>query len=851
MSPKHNSDFLHIRWLYFRLDYANCGNLPGVNRACARVRFQSDLYTGADNGATVTDPLEPIRVIGTILDGLDVAMCAFDREDRTVLWNRAFLRFFPEHAGHVFSGEPYRDNLRRFYLGRLAAAELDDIERYIDEGIARHHAQARPYSFRHKQNWVRVSSLPMPDGGRVRIWRREPTPHLDDTEEGAHPLRQGFVPNNTEVFEHVGDGVMLTDPDNVITWVNEHFVDMFEMPDKQAALGRSFESVYQSSWARQPESRSALIDAAQSTLVQNLKYAGSPFELPLPRGRWVRVIEQRRRDGVGFFALVDISLLKRQQEELIAAEREARESRELLAEKSRVLEATLQRMEQGVMMVDRAGTVVVCNRKAMELLDLPASLMDSNPSFAEVLEHQWAIDEFVGATEEVQIFVRGGGILDRPHRYERRRPNGQVIEVQSVPIEGGGVLRSYTDITERKRAEATQRILEAQLREAQRLEAIGTLAGGIAHDFNNIMAAILGNVAFAEESTGLGHPAQLYLGQINKAGRRARSLVQQILAFSREQSSEFIDFSLVALVEETIAMLRAMFDESIELTKVLPERSLGVRGNPTQVQQVLMNLGTNASQALGPPGGHIEIGVEELAVDATEPLAPLGLESGRYVRLWVRDNGRGMDHAVRERIFEPFFTTKPVGVGTGLGLAVAHGVVEAHRGAIAVDSLPGRGSTFSVYLPLVEHETVPAQLEPLAGPPTRGEGQHILYVDDDEVMRLMVRGLLERLGYRATCARDVQEALSVVGREKQDVDVVVTDFNMPGATGLDLAKALSDLHPELPVIISSGYISDELRASAALLGVEGLIRKEHTLEELGPFVQLALLRRRSSAGTAR
>lgn len=793
------------------------------------------------------DPLETMRSIAAILDGLDVAMCAFDQDDRTLLWNRAFLRFFPEHADHVFAGEPYRDNLRRFYEGRLDAKEMASIERYIDEGIARHHAQRRPYTFRHKLSWIRVSSLSMPGGGRVRMWRREPRPRLSDTEESAALPPPGSVKDNTELFEHVGDGVMLTNAENVITWVNEHFVDMFELPDKQAAVSKDFESLYGAAWARHGGTRSPVVEAALSTLAQNLRYAGSPFELPLPGGRWVRVIEQRRRDGVGFFALVDISLLKRQQQELIAAERQARESQELLAEKSRVLEATLERMEQGVLMVNSAGTVVVCNRRAMELLDLPPALMASKPTFARLLEYQWSTDEFADAPEDLRQFVRGGGILDQPQRYERRRPNGRVIEVQSVPIDAGGVLRSYTDITERKRSEATQRILESQLREAQKLEAIGTLAGGIAHDFNNIMAAILGNVAFAEESAGPGHPVQLYLEQINKAGRRARSLVQQILAFSRKQPNEFIDFRLGPLVEETVAMLRTTLSAAVKLRVTLPDRSLGVTGNPTQLQQVLMNLGTNAGQAMDSSGGNIDIGIEEVRFGAGASNAPpVGLEPGAYVRLWVRDDGRGMDHATRERIFEPFFTTKPPGVGTGLGLAVAHGIVEAHGGEIAVESLPGSGTTFSVYLPLVEHETLPVPLEPVARPPAhgQGQGQHVLYVDDDEVMTVMVRGLLQRLGYRATCVLDAREAISIVAREPSDVDLVVTDFNMPEWSGLDLVRALAEIRPGLPVAISSGYISDELRAGAAELGVEGLMRKEHTLEELGLLVYSALNKRR-------
>jgi len=798
-----------------------------------------------DNSA-VADPHALLRTIAATLDGLDVAMCAFDPDDRTLVWNRAFLRFFPEHAGHVHAGEPYRANLRRFYEGRLDTREMAFIDRYIDEGIARHRGQHRPYTFRHRDTWLQVASLALPDGGRIRVWSRGVVPRLSDTEESAALPPSTQLADNTELFENVGDGVMLTNADNTITWVNEHFVQMFALANKAAAAGARFEAVYLGAWQGRREADRTLVDAGLATLTENLRYAGAPFELPLPGLRWVRVIEQRRRDGVGFFAIVDISVLKRQQRELIVAERRARESEALLVEKSRILEITLERMEQGVMMVNADRVVEVCNRKAIELLELPAELMASKPTFEQVLQHQWATGEFEYTPEDVRQFVRDGGILGEPQCYDRKRPNGRVIEVQSVPIDGGGVLRTYTDVTERKRAELTQRVLESQLREAQKLEAIGTLAGGIAHDFNNIMGAILGNVAFALEALGDGHPARAYLGQIKQAGRRARSLVQQILTFSLQQPNEFFSVPLQVLVEETVAMLRSTVGPAVQLRAVLPDRPLAVMGNPTQLQQVVMNLGTNAWQALRGDAGHIEVGVEQARPtdDGSTPW-PAGLAPRDCVRLWVSDDGCGMDDATRERIFEPFFTTKGIGHGTGLGLAVAHGIVEAHGGRIVVESVVGRGSTFNLYLPLADPGSQPLPLEPAFATPVAGDGQHVLYIDDDEAMSVMVHGLLQRLGYRATCTLDAQEAIAMVARDPQGVDLVVTDFNMPSCSGLDVARALAGIRPDLPVAISSGYVSDELRSRAADLGVRAVMQKEHTLEELGAMVHAALQRRPS------
>ncbi|MBC7484203.1 MAG: PAS-domain containing protein [Rhizobacter sp.] len=789
----------------------------------------------------VADAHVILQTIASTLDGIDVAMCAFDHEDRTLLWNRAFLRFFPEHADHVYAGEPYRHNLRRFYEGRLAVDELPSIDRYIDEGIARHRGQHRPYTFRHRGVWLQVASLALPDVGRVRVWSRGTLPWLSDTEEAAAQQNSTHGVDNTEVFEHVGDGVMLTNADNRITWVNEHFVHMFALTKRAAAINTQFEDVYRGAWRDHQGADRLLFENGLATLTENLRFAGAPFELPLPGKRWVRVIEQRRWDGVGFFALVDISVLKRQQQDLIVAERLARESQTQLAEKSRMLEATLALMEQGVMMVNAEQVIEVCNRRAIELLGLPVELMAAKPTFTQLLEYQWSTNEFVNTSEDLQQFIRAGGIIDQLQSYDRTRPNGQVLEIQSVPIKGGGVLRTYTDVTERKRAELTQHVLESQLREAQKLEAIGTLASGIAHDFNNIMAAILGNVSLAQEAVGDGKPAHVYLEQINKAGRRARSLVQQILAFSRKQSDAFVSLSLQPLLEETVAMLRSTVGSSVELRCVLPDRRLGVMGNPTQLQQVLMNLGTNAWQALRGKDGHIEVGVEEVVLgqDGT-PSQPAGLAPGTYAHLWVSDDGCGMDDETRERIFEPFFTTKPVGQGTGLGLAVAHGIVEGHGGGIAVESMVTKGSVFNVYLPLVDHDSEPMPLDTTDMKPLRGHGQHVLYVDDDDVMAMMVHGLLQRLGYRVTTTLDAREAIAMVARDPMGLDLVVTDFNMPTCSGLDVVRALSAIRPDLPVAISSGYISDELRAGASALGVCGLMQKEHTLEELGALVHAAL-----------
>jgi CheY-like chemotaxis protein len=254
-----------------------------------------------------------------------------------------------------------------------------------------------------------------------------------------------------------------------------------------------------------------------------------------------------------------------------------------------------------------------------------------------------------------------------------------------------------------------------------------------------------------------------------------------------------------------------------------------------------MNLCTNAWHALKDGVGCISVVLGDTVIgDDVTPRAGQ-LPPGRYAHLRVSDDGTGMDAAVQAHVFEPFFTTKPVGQGTGLGLAVVHGIVAAHGGAITVDSTQGRGSAFDVYLPLLDAPEDTAIVDPVAPQASvAGQGQHVLYVDDDEVMRVMVQHLLQRLGYRVSGFADPQAALTAIGEQPGAVDLVVTDHNMPGMSGLQLAAALAALRAELPIILSSGYVTDDMRAQAKRLGVRDVLHKENTLDQLGKLVARVL-----------
>ena len=413
------------------------------------------------------------------------------------------------------------------------------------------------------------------------------------------------------------------------------------------------------------------------------------------------------------------------------------------------------------------------------------------------------------------------------------------VEFDSVPIIDASGRHTHwvsvaRDIGERKQAEADRHALEAQLRESQKMESIGTLAGGIAHDFNNILGAILGNVALAKEDLGTNPSGRTSLSEIGKAARRARGLVQQILAFSRRQPQELVLQPMRPLVEDTLGLLRSTLPAMVKLDATLSDEPVHMKADTTQVQQVLMNRCMNAWHALPGGVGEIRIGLDASMLGSGAAAPHDTMPPGRYAHLWVSDTGSGMDRATRERIFEPFFTTKAVGEGTGLGLSVVHGIVSAHHGGISIESEPGAGTTFHLYFPAFEAALETSALEANAPAQLRGHGQHVLYVNDDEVMVMLVERLLVRAGFRVTCCADARAAMAYVQATPEPVDVVVTDFNMPESSGIDLAEALAKVRPGLPVVISSGYISDDMRDRARAAGVHSLLNKQDTLEALVP-----------------
>ncbi|MBL8305318.1 MAG: response regulator [Rubrivivax sp.] len=432
----------------------------------------------------------------------------------------------------------------------------------------------------------------------------------------------------------------------------------------------------------------------------------------------------------------------------------------------------------------------------------------------------------VAACWSQPVLSRAGAVLGTFGVYHRRIHEPTPAEVTTI----ADVAKVAAIAIERKQADDA-------LRQTQKLESLGTLAGGVAHDFNNVLGAILANLALARDSGPLAPAQTQALDQVQRSALRARLLVQQILAFSHRQPTPAQRQPLAPLVRDALDLLRSTLPASVQLRARLDEGLPDVEADGTQVQQVLLNLCTNAWHALQGAPGVIEIG----ATVAADHEAPAGLPDGPLAHLWVRDSGIGMDEATRARIFEPFFTTKPVGSGTGLGLAVVHGIVTEHRGAITVDTAPGQGATFHVWLPAARSDAPPA---PLPLPTERllaeGAGRHLLFVDDDEVMRITVENLLSRQGFSVSTAASTREALALLRDGQRHFELVISDHNMPDSSGLDLARELRAWRPGLPLVICSGYVDADLHARAETAGVRAIVRKEYLMEELPGIVQRVL-----------
>ncbi len=450
------------------------------------------------------------------------------------------------------------------------------------------------------------------------------------------------------------------------------------------------------------------------------------------------------------------------------------------------------------------------------LLLIPARQQDEENQILEKIRQGESVEHF-----ETQRQTKDGRLID--------------ISVTVSPIKDAcgkvvAVSKVARDITEGRK-------LELKFRQAQKMESIGLLAGGIAHDFNNILSAIVGNIYLAKMDAAENLSVTEYLENISVAIQRATDLVNQILMFSRQNKQEREPISLKEVVLEALKLLRASVPATIRIQTELTETP-SVLANPTAIHQVIMNLGTNAWHAMRDKPGTFKVEMGVMEVDADFVKIHPDLQPGRYVRLSASDTGCGMDRATLERIYDPFFTTKAVGEGTGLGLAVVHGIMKSHDGGISSYSQPGEGTIFHLYFPVFEAEAVIHEIE--TTPIPRGQGEHILFVDDEEALAGLGKKMLERLGYVVTAKTSVLEAIAAVRDRPEEFDLVITDLTMPVMDGIKLGGQLLQIEPRLAMILTTGYSGIMTTDKARELGFRGLMIKPTTARALGEAVHRVL-----------
>ena len=628
-------------------------------------------------------------------------------------------------------------------------------------------------------------------------------------EQRAQKLSEGEE-RYRSIVETVPDSIAIARlEDGRLLQVNAYFTQLFGY-SREEAVGRT------------PMDLNLYVDpAVRSRFVSELKARGE-----------VHNVEVQYRTKAG--AIIDTLLSARRlafagEDCLVAVVTDISRRKQAERELAR-LATVVEQATEGILITESDGTINYAN---------PAFLALSGFSHGEIVGRSirtMKCDQHDdGFYRTIWNTVTAGNVWKG--RIFNQTKAGKLREFESTfsPIrDSSGEIINFVSINR----DATQeRSLEAQLRQAQKLEAVGTLAGGIAHDFNNILSAIMGYTELAKLDAA-GQPGlQSQLQEVLKGAKRARDLVKQILTFSRQGRQERKPIDVRLILKEALRLLRATLPSTIEIRQNIRAGCGPVEADPTQIHQVLMNLCTNSAHAMREQGGVLEIELQPVQLGRPEIRRLPGLRPGSYLKLTVRDTGHGIASENIERIFDPYFTTKDKGEGTGLGLAVVQGIVKTHNGGITAESRPGEGTTFHVLLPVIEVEPE-AEREPAAGLSTGRE--RVLLVDDENDLVEIGRLMLERLGYSVATRTSSIEALELFKSDPNKFQLVITDMTMPNMTGDLLAQRLLELRPDLPVILCTGYSERMTEARARDMGIKAFLMKPIIIQDLSTTIRKVL-----------
>lgn len=565
---------------------------------------------------------------------------------------------------------------------------------------------------------------------------------------------------------------------------------------------------------------------------------GSPFAIPAKvitktgKQLWVevrglqQVVEGGKTSVVGTFQ--DITERKKAEETLRETEKKYRELAESLP--------------QVIFEVDSRGNLVYLNQTGYALFGYTAEDLANGFNVREA----FIKEDRERVAKDIMLNVEGRRLGSQEYTAVKKDGTRFPVGVHANRvIRGGnatGIRGILIDFTQVKRADEERKKLELQLQQAQKMEAIGALAGGIAHDFNNILSAIIGYSELAMLNEGAEHCAA-ELNEALKAANRAKDLVKQILAFSRQTDEDRMPVRVALIAKEAVKFLRATIPATIEIQTRIEERSGAVFANSVELHQIIMNLFTNAQHAIGNSTGIIEVRVQDTEIDLSQENGLMGLASGSYVRISVKDTGCGMTMDVMKRIFDPYFTTKEKGVGTGLGLAVVHGIIKKYGGTINVQSELGKGATFHIFLPKVDIDS--AITVEQAGTMIGGS-ERILFVDDEKMLVDIGQHALERLGYEVVCRTSPIEAFELFKAKPDHFDLVITDQTMPGMTGDALAKEIMRIRPGLPIIICTGYSQTIDQQRAKQIGIKEFVMKPILINQIAGAIRNALSQERTA-----
>ncbi len=547
-------------------------------------------------------------------------------------------------------------------------------------------------------------------------------------------------------------------------------------------------------------------------------------------------------------------LQRRAEQELRDAKAALESQASVLAGTVALLHATLEASPDGILAVDRQGRIVARNARALDMLQLPDGDLTTLDVPALAAHRESQSHDTAALLSLLTATIRQP---DREASDTVQLPTGRTFERWAVPQIVGdecvGTVTYWREHTERLRIQAAQRQLEEQLLQSQKMESLGALAGGIAHDFNNILGAILGNVDLAQRGVLKDSTLGECLTEIHNAGHRASRLVQQILTFSRQQRTDMQVVDIMPVVEEAARLLRATIPAGITLRVDIEDALPRVAADTTQLHQVIVNLCTNATHSVQASFGRstrdawLHVRVSGCAADEAVHRAVMAAghePAEQYVCIVVEDNGMGIDAATQARMFEPFFTTRPIGEGTGLGLSVVHGIVAAHQGAIFVESEQGHGARVSVYLPALSalqsanELLAPIVDEPPVLPAHEAERtMRVLYVDDEPMMISLVVRMLKFATIDVIPFSSVGDAVAEIANGHADYDCVVTDFNMPGGSGFDVAAATRARWRDVPIVLTTGYVTEEIEEALRDIPNSHLIYKPELSRQLVPLLR--------------